>query len=187
MKQRVMRRRLLLSALSTALGMPLALSLGLGCADPKPPTDPGRETSAKPAAQPGTAAELAVLTDTDCRKWADHFAARLREATRRRIAECDIRLTAAGGTPIPSDAKDVEITDAEADRLHGLIVDQCGQQAGAAYPKADAQCYLGSKTMEGWQDCHFQSMFFADYKAVAKNHQKMFEDRCRSALDKLAP
>lgn len=162
----------------------LVVIFAFGCADPQPAAEPPRTASAAPAKDEP---ELAKVTEADCVRWADHFQSRLREATRRRMDECDQRLLAAGRKPIATNAKDLQVTDAEAERLRGLIVEQCGQQVGAAYPKADAQCYLAQKTMEGWKQCSFRSMFFADYKAVAKNHQQMFDDRCKSALEQLSP
>lgn len=161
-----------------------ALVFGLltGCADPPAPTA-ATHNKAEPKKEEARYAELAPA---DCEKWADHFAARLREATRRRIDECATKLKAAGGKPSPADAKDLEMTNQEADRLHALIMDQCGQQVGASYVRSDAACYMDAKKMEDWKSCKFESMFFADYKAVAKNHEKMFDDRCRTELQKLA-
>ena len=158
----------------------VGLSLSLGCADPPAPVAP-----TKTAQKSESVDRYAELSADDCEKWANHFAARLREATKRRIDECASKVKAAGGSPA-NDAKDLDETNKEADRLHALIMDQCGQQVGAAYVRADATCYLGAKKMEDWKTCPFQSMFFSDYKAVAKNHEKMFDERCRNELQKLA-
>ena len=166
-----------------AIALPLLiLPLLSACADPPAPAAPTKAASSekKPVAR------YAELTADDCQTWADNFATRLKEATRRRIDECSAKVKAAGGTPSPEGAKDLEVTDAEADRLHGLIIEQCGQQVGAAYVVDDAACYMGAKKMEDWKACPFQSMFFGDYKAVAKNHEKMFDDRCQSELKKVA-
>lgn len=173
MKRAVMRALILPATL---------LFLSLGCADPPTPASPTKSTANKPVSAEDRYAELSA---DDCEKWADHFSTRLREATKRRIDECSTRVKAAGGNPV-SDAKDLAETNKEADRLHALIMDQCGQQVGAAYVRADASCYLGAKKMEDWKTCPFQSMFFSDYKAVAKNHEKMFDDRCKNELQKLA-
>jgi hypothetical protein len=153
-----------------------ALTL-VACADPPAPAAP----SSKAATNKPAEDRYAELTANDCEKWADHFSNRLREATKRRIDECSDKVRAAGGVP-SSDPKDLEETNKEADRLHGLIIEQCGQQVGAAYVRADAACYMGAKKMEDWKACPFESMFFADYKSVAKNHEKMFDERCRGAL-----
>lgn len=157
-----------------------ALSL-VACADPPAASAPPK-SSAAAATQNDRYAELSA---DDCERWADHFSSRLREATKRRIDECSAKVRAAGGTPI-NDGKDLDETNKEGDRLHALIMDQCGQQVGAAYVRTDAACYLGAKKMEDWKSCPFQSMFFSDYKAVAKNHEKMFDDRCKTELQKLA-
>jgi len=163
----------------------LVSMLGLGCVDPKPAAEPrAEETAAKGT---GPSADLGTLDKAACQSWADHFASRLREATRRRIDQCDKQLTAAGRKPIVTNGKDMEVTDAEADRLHAMIVDQCSQQAGASYPKSDAWCFLASKTMEGWKSCPFQSRFFADFKTVAQSHQRIFDDRCKQALATVNP
>jgi hypothetical protein len=167
-----------------ALALPLlVLSMLAGCADPPANTAPTKSAANAP---PPPAERFAELSAKDCETWADHFATRLKEATRRRIDECSAKVKAAGGTPSAEAAKDLEVTDAEADRLHGLIIEQCGQQVGAAYPEADAACFVSAKRMEDWKACPFHSMFFSDYKAVAKNHEKMFDDRCRSELNKVA-
>lgn len=155
-----------------------ALSL-VACADPPAPSAPSAKTT-----QPSED-RYAELTASDCEKWADNFSARLREATKRRIDECSDKVRAAGGTPV-NDDKDLEVTNNEADRLHALIIEQCGQQVGAAYVRSDAACYMSAKKMEDWKTCPFQSMFFSDYKAVAKNHEKMFDDRCKTELQKVA-
>ncbi len=165
-----------------ALILPTLLSVLAGCADPPAPAAPSASKSVPPA----SAARYAELAPADCERWADHFAARLREATRRRIDECDEKLKAIGAGPSPADKGDLEATNQEADRLHALIIEQCSQQVGAKYVRSDAACYLGAKKMEDWKSCPFESMFFSDYKAVAKNHEKLFEDRCRSELQKSA-
>jgi hypothetical protein len=148
-----------------------------GCmADPPPAASSGaKEMRAAPtqADEP-----FAILTEKDCNRWADHFSTRLKDATERRVAECDAK---AGG-PIETDAQDLEVAGKEASRLHALIVDQCSQQAGAKYPKKDAACFVGSKKMEEWASCNFESAFFSDYATVAKNHKKLFDERCRRAL-----
>lgn len=149
-----------------------------GCMADPPPV--AAHPAQKEASAPSSEERLAVLTEHDCSQWADHFSARLRDATQRRVAECDAK---AGG-PIETDAKDLEVADAEAERLHALIVDQCSQQAGAKYPKKDAACYMGAKKMEDWTSCKFESAFFVDYAVVAKNHRKLFDERCRRALEK---
>ncbi|MBI2388326.1 MAG: hypothetical protein HYV09_01805 [Deltaproteobacteria bacterium] len=160
----------------------LSFALLAACADPPPPKQPTKAEQPAPKEE----AAFAAVTPADCRAWADHFESRLKEANRRRIDECAKKITAAGGTPIATDEKDRQDADAEAERLHALIVEQCTQQVGAMYPRADAQCYVQSKTLEAWKSCPFQSMFFADYKSVARNHAQMFDDRCKTALDKTA-
>lgn len=164
-----------------ALLLPALLSVIAGCADPPAPAAP---TASR--VTPAPEARYADLAPEDCEQWADHFAARLREATKRRIDECDERLKAVGAGPSPADKADLEATNKEADRLHALIIEQCSQQVGAKYVRSDAACYLGAKRMEDWKSCPFESMFFSDYKAVAKNHEKLFEDRCKSELQKSA-
>ena len=172
-------------AMRSLLAQAIALTaLAAGCADPPVPAAP---TSTKTEAKTVSSTErYAELGSDDCEQWADHFATRLREATKRRIDECASKLKSVGATPISNDAADLEATNQEADRLHALIMEQCGQQVGAKYVRADAACYLGAKKMEDWKSCPFESMFFSDYKAVAKNHEKMFEDRCKNELQKQA-
>ena len=159
----------------------LLAAMGVGCADPPVPIEPTR-----PPPTQGPPSEFVRLTPADCRVWADNFANRVDEATRRRIDECDQKLVAAGASPMASSATDLEVTDAEANRLRDLIIDQCSEQAGARYPRADAACYLGKKRLEDWKDCHFRSTFFADYKFVAHNHENMFRERCQTALEQLS-
>ncbi|MGZ3417893.1 MAG: hypothetical protein ACXVEF_06140 [Polyangiales bacterium] len=151
----------------------------VGCMADPPPVASHAAAPAKPAAAEPLD-ELAKLTADDCRAWADHFSARLKDATQRRVAECDAK---AGG-PVASDAQDLAVADAEANRLHDVIVDQCSQQVGAKYPRKDAVCYLGAKKMEDWTSCKFESAFFVDYATVAKNHKKTFDERCRRVLEK---
>jgi hypothetical protein len=160
----------------------LVLSVLAGCADPPAPAAP---TANKAEAKP-TAERYAELGSDDCEKWADHFSARLREATKRKIDECDQKLKSVGAGPSAADAADLEATNKEADRLHALIMEQCGQQVGAKYVRSDAACYMSAKKMEDWKSCNFESMFFSDYKAVAKNHEKLFDDRCKTELQKSA-
>jgi hypothetical protein len=148
-----------------------------GCmADPPPPA----ASSAAKEMRPASAQDepFAILTEKDCNAWADHFSTKLKAATEKRVAECDAK---AGG-PIETDAQDLDAASKEASRLHALIVDQCSQQAGARYPKKDAACYMGAKTMEDWTSCDFESAFFTDYATVAKNHKKLFDERCRRAI-----
>jgi hypothetical protein len=160
----------------------LVIGILVGCADPPAVNAPSASAANKP---PPSEARYAELGPEECQAWADQFSTRLKEATKRRIDECSARVKAAGGTPA-SDEKDLVETNAEADRLRALIVDQCGQQLGASYVRADAQCYMSAKKMEDWKSCDFQSMFFADYKSVAKNHEQMFDDRCRTQLQQVA-
>lgn len=161
----------------------LALPLLAGCADPPVPAAPSKTAVEKPAP---SVARYADVTADDCQTWADHFSARLKDATARRIDECTNKVKAAGGTPSEGVAKDRAVADAETDRLHAMILDQCGQQIGASYVRSDAACYLSAKKLEDWKACPFESMFFSDYKAVAKNHEKMFEDRCKAELNQVA-
>ncbi len=166
----------------------LAFSVLTACADPPPPAAPKAQgPAAAPAKAENKEDRYGELTADDCRAWADNFGTRLKEANRRRIDECTTKVKAAGGTPsVENNAKDLAGADAETDRFRAMILDQCGQQLGALYVKADAACYMASKKVEEWRDCPFQSMFFSDYKAVARNHQKMFDDRCQSELNKTA-
>lgn len=166
-----------------ALSLPLlSFVLLAACADPPPAKQPTKAEQPAPKEE----AAFAAVTAADCQLWADHFQSRLKEATSRRIDECAKKISAAGGTPLATDEQDRKEADDEAERLHALILDQCSQQMGAMYPRADAQCFVQSKTLEGWKSCPFQSMFFGDYKSVARNHSKMFDDRCKTALDKTA-
>lgn len=169
-----------------ALALPLlAFSLLTACADPPPPAAP-RPAAAEHQTKAPPPPRYAELTTADCQTWADNFATKLKDATKRRIDECSAKVKAAGGTPSPDSAKDLDATNAEADRLHAVILDQCGQQVGAMYNVGDAACFMDAKKMEDWRQCPFQSMFFSDYKAVARNHQKMFDDRCQHELNKVA-
>ncbi len=148
------------------------------CADPPPAASPrgGNGDTASPAAAPKDDG-FAELTETECRVWADHFRVRLDEANRRRIEQC--RKEVGGSAEAEkADARDLAEANAEGARLHALIIDQCSQQVGASYVQVDAACYMSAPRMEDWKSCPFQSMFFSDYKAVAKNHEKMFTERC---------
>lgn len=164
------------------------LSLLAACAsDPKPAPvaagspAPAHEANAK---TPSTMDDLAKVTADDCRAWAETFKDRVREANERRIKECDAELVKSGGAPAQTSPKDLEAANAEADRLYSLIVDQCAVQAGATFSRTDSACYLGSKRMEDWPTCRFKSQFFGEYAQVAKNHQKLFDLRCRDLSSK---
>lgn len=145
---------------------------GVACMSDPPPESPQKAAQTETKKTPDGFADL---TNEDCRAWADRFETRVNEATHRRIAECAKQT----GKSTPEDTADEKQIAKETERLHELILDQCGQQVGAAYPRADAECYMGAKKLEEWPGCHFKSAFFADYGSVAKNHAKMFDERCR--------
>ncbi len=180
---RVLRSLSAVRRLPLLAGLPL---LAVACAsDPKPePVAAGKPDPAHEAKASKAAEDLAKVTADDCRAWADRFRDRVREANERRIKECDAQLLKSGGTPAATSENDLAAANAEADRLHSLIVDQCGAQAGASFSRSDSACYLGSARMEDWMTCRFKSQFFGEYAQVAHNHKKLFDARCRDLSSK---
>jgi hypothetical protein len=159
-----------------ALAVVLVAPFFVACAaDPPPPAAP-------PVASPSrTEDDAAKVTAEVCRSWATTFVSRVREANERRIQQCTKELTAAGAdtTSLAKlDEKDLAASHAEAQRLHDLIVDQCGQQTGAAFVRSDSECFTKAPKLEDWPQCRFKSAFFSEYAAVSKNHQRLFDQRC---------
>jgi hypothetical protein len=178
-----MDRSRLLAALAPVALLSFTLAGCGGAATTQEPASP-RVAPAARAAQTESARaaeDFGDLSAEVCQTWADHFGKRVREATARRIDECAAKCAAAGRTS-KTDAVDRANADAEADRLRETIIEQCSAQAGAKFVRSDAACFLASKTMEGWRECEFKSMFFSDYKALAKNHQTLFDRRCDAVL-----